>query len=92
MILHSTDFASRQIGASSAMRIAFSIIALTACLGVGKALLAHGLAASAATTSVAEPAPQIVAAKDTCRQVTVETDEGYGVRGEVSRWICRKAL
>lgn len=27
-----------------------------------------------------------------CRAVTVETDEGYGVRGSVTRFVCRKAL
>jgi hypothetical protein len=92
MILHPTDFAMRSVGAPAAMRVAFSILALTACLGVGKALMAHGLALDA-SPAIAAPAPQIVAtAKDTCRQVTVQTDDGYGVRGEVSRWVCRKAL
>jgi hypothetical protein len=27
-----------------------------------------------------------------CRAVTVETDEGYGVRGSVTRLVCKKAL
>ena len=27
-----------------------------------------------------------------CRAVTVETDDGYGVRGSVTRMVCRKAL
>lgn len=29
---------------------------------------------------------------ENCRAVTVETDEGYGVRGSVTRIVCRKAL
>ncbi len=27
-----------------------------------------------------------------CREVVVETDEGYGVRGTVTRTVCRKIL
>ena len=91
MILHPSDFASRQVGAAAAMRVAFSILALTASLGIGKALMTHGLAPGV-TKTVAAPAQQVAIAKDTCRQVTVETDEGYGVRGEVTRWVCRRAL
>jgi hypothetical protein len=31
------------------------------------------------------------AARQTCREVVVETDEGYGVRGKVTRTVCGKA-
>jgi hypothetical protein len=30
--------------------------------------------------------------KKECREVVVETDEGYGVRGTVTRTVCRKVL
>ena len=38
------------------------------------------------TTALAEAGSQ------DCRTVSVETDEGYGVRGSVTRVVCRKAL
>jgi hypothetical protein len=94
MILHPSDFTSRQVGAAAAMRVAFSVLALTASVGIGKALMTHALAPSV-TKAVAAPTQQVTQvamAKDTCRQVTVETDEGYGVRGEITRWVCRRAL
>jgi hypothetical protein len=31
------------------------------------------------------------AAKQSCREVVVETDEGYGVRGKVTRTVCEKS-
>lgn len=41
-----------------------------------------------------EAAPQSVAVASaaTCHEVLTQTDEGYGVRGSVTRIVCRKAL
>jgi hypothetical protein len=47
----------------------------------------------------AEAAPQaetqtieIASAPQGCHEVVVDADEGYGVRGKVTRIVCRKAL
>ncbi|QGM99087.1 hypothetical protein [Methylocystis parvus] len=46
----------------------------------------------------AEAAPEAVAqrievaALQGCREIVTQTDEGYGVRGSVTRTVCRKAL
>ncbi len=39
------------------------------------------------STAVAQSDPT-----QNCHGVTVETDEGYGVRGQTIRFVCRKAL
>lgn len=39
-----------------------------------------------------EPEAKVEANKQDCREVVVETDEGYGVRGTVTRTVCRKVL
>ncbi|KAF2992255.1 hypothetical protein OGR47_10400 [Methylocystis sp. MJC1] len=36
--------------------------------------------------------PVALASASTCREVVTQTDEGYGVRGSVTRIVCRKAL
>lgn len=102
MSLTMNEFASRPVHAAAAVRVSFLIIGAIACLAVGKALLTQGLT----TPAMAEPSPvavsQIAAApiavtaqassETTCRQVVVEIDEGYGVRGHVTRQVCRKAF
>jgi hypothetical protein len=35
---------------------------------------------------------EVASAAQGCREVVTETDDGYGVRGKVSRIVCRKAL
>lgn len=46
----------------------------------------------------AEAAPEVtaqvteVASLSGCHEVVTQTDDGYGVRGTVSRTVCRKAL
>ncbi len=40
----------------------------------------------------AAPQPVALAGASTCRKVLTQTDEGYGVRGSVTRIVCRKAL
>lgn len=102
MTIAMTDFASRPVHTASAVRISFVILGAIACLAAGKALLAHGLttpakaepvaAATASRAAVETLALREAPAKDVCRRVEVETDEGYGVRGHVTRWVCRKAL
>ncbi len=103
MTLAVTDFASRPVRVASAVKIAFLILGVNVCLVAGKALLAQGLATPAMAESVApalvskaavQPIAEIVEqpARDVCRRVEVETDEGYGVRGHVTRRVCRKAL
>lgn len=83
-----TEFASRPVPTSSALRLSLALLAIVAGLAVGKALLARGFVAPAA-----EPAAAVeMTHKDSCRAVEVETDEGYGVRGHVTRMVCRKAF
>ncbi|ATQ67556.1 hypothetical protein CQW49_06385 [Methylosinus trichosporium OB3b] len=86
-----TEFASRPVQTGSAVRISLALLAMVAGLAAGKALIAR-----VATPALAEPAPAVATlraapAKDVCRAVEVEIDEGYGVRGHVTRWVCRKA-
>lgn len=38
------------------------------------------------------PDAKAEASERDCREVVVETDEGYGVRGTVTRTVCRKVL
>jgi hypothetical protein len=101
MTFDATAFAQRPVRPAVAMKIAFCLLAATIGLAAGKAVLAKSQEAPAVTrvamalaTPVAEPAfaPQIDAARETCREVQVEIDDGYGVRGHVARWVCRKAL
>lgn len=103
MSLSMNEFASRPVHAASAARVSFLILGVIASLAAGKAMMAQGLttpamAEPAAPAAVAKIAMEAVAAnaqepaKNVCRQVEVEIDEGYGVRGHVTRWVCRKAF
>ncbi|MEK8093443.1 hypothetical protein WOC76_13035 [Methylocystis sp. IM3] len=80
------------------------VVGLGADVGAAaaKALLSKPDAASVAT-SVSSVKPFILAldsapetkaeaARQDCREVAVETDEGYGVRGTVIRTVCRNVL
>jgi hypothetical protein len=100
MSLSINQSASRPAHAASAVRLSFLALGVIASLAVGKALLAQGLTtpamaepAGVAAGVVAEALPIATTepAKSECRQVQVEIDEGYGVRGHVTRWVCRKA-
>ena len=97
-----TEFASRPVQTAAAMRMAFVILGATVALAGAKAFMANsfsaqGVAAPLAPTEVvaaiAEPATfaGAEATQSVCRRVDVEIDEGYGVRGQVTRWVCRKA-
>lgn len=101
MTFDPTAFAQRPVRPDVAMKFAFCLLAATVGLVAGKVVLAKMREAPAVTrvamalaTPVAETvyAPRIDAAKETCREVQVEIDDGYGVRGQVTRWVCRKAL
>jgi hypothetical protein len=91
-----SSLASQPVRVGYAVRVAFCILAAGVALCVGKTLLAKSLSMSAmAAPMVARQAISPAAqepAKDVCRQVTVELDEGYGLRGHATRWVCRKAL
>ncbi|MBY6240549.1 hypothetical protein [Methylosinus sp. Sm6] len=87
-----TELASRPVQIGSAVRMSLALLAVIAGLSAGKALLARGLA----TPTAANPAPvakmqRDASAEDRCRTVEVEIDEGYGVRGHITRRVCRKA-
>jgi hypothetical protein len=90
-----SNLASRPIAVAYAVKIAFCIVAAGVSLCVGKALLTNGLATSAmAQTSATPPLATVIEepVKTACREVSVETDEGYGVRGHVVRHVCGRAL
>jgi hypothetical protein len=99
-------FASRPVRVAVAMKIAFAIIAANVSFAAAKAFLVKApesqvrVAASASPVkpfilSVDWQEPTTVAQSDpaqNCHGVVVETDEGYGVRGQAIRFVCRKAL
>jgi hypothetical protein len=100
-------FASRPVRVAVAMKIAFAIIAANVSFAAAKALLVKAPESQqvrvAANASPVKPfilpvdwqEPTTVAQSDpaqNCHGVVVETDEGYGVRGQAIRFVCRKAL
>ncbi|CAN2534822.1 hypothetical+protein [Methylocapsa aurea] len=91
-----SQFASRPVQTAAAMRMAYVILGATVALAGAKAFMAQSVAAplapSEAVAAIAEPATfaGAEAAQSLCRPVAVEIDEGYGVRGQVTRWVCRK--
>lgn len=103
-----SSFASRPVRVALAMKIAFAILAANVSFAAAKALLVKTPESKAATHAAAgasSVAPFIlpidwqestsVAQSDptqNCHGVTVETDEGYGVRGQTIRFVCQKAL
>lgn len=102
-----TSFASRPVRIALAMKIAFAILAANASFAAAKAVLVKAPETSAphvpTRASAAKPfilpidwqEPAAVAqanAEQNCHAVTVETDEGYGVRGQAIRFVCRRAL
>jgi len=99
-------FASRPVRIAVAMKIAFAIIAANVSFAAAKAMFAKAPDAPAAMTrtTISSTMPFILPVSgettaaaqvditENCRAVEVETDEGYGVRGKVTRVVCRKAL
>ncbi len=105
MIFNLTNFVSRPVRIALAMKIAFCFVAADASLAVTKVLLIKSQESAAEVTvptqdiaSAAEPSAQQASllqddsAKQGCREVIVEIDEGYGVSSHVTRQVCRKAL
>jgi hypothetical protein len=98
----SREFASRPVRVALAVKIALAILGADVSLAAAKAYFAQSEAtAPVAAASVSSAAPFILpldgaretyAAAANCHEVVVQTDEGYGVRGEVTRTVCRKAL
>lgn len=85
----SRNFASRPVRVALAMKIAFVILGANASLAAAKVLWTK----APETPAVARVAStDRLPAKHECRTVDVETDDGYGVRGHVSRTMCRDAL
>ena len=102
-----TGFASRPVRIALAMKIAFAIVAANAGFAAAKALFVKKPEPQPARVVANQPPikPFIlpidwsestaVAQSDPtqdCHGVSVETDEGYGVRGQTIRFVCRKAL
>jgi hypothetical protein len=83
-----SEFAPRPMHTRSAARISLMLLAIVAGVAAGEALLAR----SVATPVPAAPAAILASVEEPCRTIEVEIDEGYGVRGHVTRQICRKAL
>jgi hypothetical protein len=75
---------SRSFAARS-LRVALAVAVLGLGAGVSVAAAKGVFARDAA-------AAETVAVKQDCREVVVDTDEGYGVRGTVTRMVCRAAL
>lgn len=93
-----SELASRPVQTAAAMRMAFVILGATVALAGAKAFTARSVAAPILPSAPVAPIAESVAladaeaTQDICRRVVVEIDEGYGVRGHVTRWICRKAF
>lgn len=86
---------------TSCIRIALAvaIVGLGADVAVAAAKAVFAKSADApAVESVSSVKPFILAIDDeaaarmNCHEVVVETDDGYGVRGTVTRTVCRKVL
>lgn len=100
-----SGFASRPVRVDFAMKIAFALLVAAASFTAGKAILAKTQEAPAPqiATSVSSVNPFIlpidwqektaIAQSDAnCRSVSVDADEGYGVRGKTTRFVCGNAL
>ncbi len=70
--------------------LATAILALGADMGAAAAK-AFFVKSDAAPQSYVLAIDSEGVAKQTCREVVVETDEGYGVRGKVTRTVCEKS-
>ena len=100
MTFNPMKFASRPVRFALVMKIIFCFLAADASLAAADVLLIKSqepAVAVKAPASAARSAEQATlagddSAKPECRQVIVEIDEGYGVSGHVTRWVCRKAL
>jgi hypothetical protein len=96
MSFNPMKFASRPIRFALVMKIIFCFLAADASLAAADVLLIKSQEPAVAVKAAASTGQASFArddsAKPECRQVIVEIDEGYGVSGQVTRWVCRKAL
>ena len=96
MTFNPMKFASRPIRFALVTKIIFCFLAADASLAAADVLLIKSQEPAVAVKSAASTEQAALArddsAKPECRQVVVEIDEGYGVSGHVTRWVCRKAL
>jgi hypothetical protein len=99
MSFNPMKFAVRPIRFALVIKIIFCFLAADASLAAADVLLIKSqqpavvVNAAASTVRGAEQAALAPSdsAKPECRQVIVEIDEGYGVSGQVTRSVCRKA-
>ena len=100
MSFNPMKFASRPIRFALVLKIIFCFLAADASLAAADVLLIKSqqpaVAVNARRLHRARRRAGTLArddsAKPECRQVIVEIDEGYGVSGQVTRSVCRKAL
>lgn len=83
-----SEFTPRPAQTRIATRIFLLLLAIVAGAALGVALLSR----SVATPAPAAPEATLASIEEPCRTIEVEIDEGYGVRGHVTRQVCRKAL
>jgi hypothetical protein len=100
----SRKIASRPMRVAVAVKIAFAILGANVSLAAAKVYFAKPQAAPVAVDRISSVTPFIVpiaarpeadvaaANAQSCHEVVVRIDDGYGVRGEVVRTVCRKAL
>jgi hypothetical protein len=100
----SRKIASRPMRVAAAVKIAFAILGANVSLAAAKVYFAKPQAAPVAAARISSVTPYIVpiaakpetnlAAANTrsCHDVVVRIEVSYGVRGEVVRTVCRKAL
>jgi hypothetical protein len=99
MSFNPMKFAARPIRFALVIKIIFCFLAADASLAAADVLLIKSqqpAVAVNAAASIVRGAEQATlapsdSAKPECRQVIVEIDEGYGVSGQVTRSVCRKA-
>ena len=96
MSFNPMKFASRPIRFALLLKIALCFLAADASLAAADVLLIKSQQPSVAVNAAASTEQAALrrddAAKPECREVIVEIDEGYGVSGQVTRVVCRKAL
>ncbi len=96
---------SRPVRIGLAVKIIFCLLAADVSLAAAKIVLtlneqsavavvapAHDIASAAEPSAKQASLLQDASAKQECREVIVEIDEGYGVSSHVTRRVCRKVL
>ncbi|MBI1869310.1 MAG: hypothetical protein HYS06_13625 [Methylocystis sp.] len=92
-------FASRPTRAAQAKKAAFVLVAAVIAVSAAKVAMAHRAATMLVQTVERAPGGEAIAKQQesraqtqaVCRQVEALLDEGYGVSGKETRWLCRAA-